>query len=340
MNTIVTKRLQIKESYLSWIRRIFDNNEKILEGAKLFKQYKHTQFTKKDLENLIFNLNKGADIDKILKRQYKQEALMYKNNENLDANYMALLRRDTDNYRGNLFAARKIWSKFVPSDFDWLHDITLPIHVNGDELRLLGYLFADAEIKTVKMLSGEKIPRKIRLVGNNNDLSIFEKYLSKIVLKLFNYNILDDEGKIPIKNFKNIVGKSGNFHTYSLPMVEINSKAITTWISYDIGIEIDKNQRKLPKSIITLAAKKNFLEGIIGHATYNASKKYLELRKKGDSYNTTIKDLFSEFEMNINLKNKGQVIYINTEYTKRIFETFELINPIHEKYASDSQKTT
>lgn len=308
---LISKGLPKEE--IDSIRQTYNIYFQISMAAEIFQKNNWNNFSTLDLTALVspkeIIIPGRNSVTVALKELYGNE------NENslINVNNMALFRKFTENYYGNLFEARKIWPNFQPGKKDWKENINIPLSIDKKVSQLLGLIWIDGTAYTENGV-------RILLEGKQDDRQLYNEYLIDFLKSVFNY-------KTTVQNSDFV--KAG-----------IYSKAINTWLikdlKYDIlshGRGVDKNKKRiLPKNMRFLDSdiRRGFLEGII------AGKLYLSLTERRAYFidkkrvmTDAIEYLLKKEEIAYSICGKG--IYFNSTSTKRILFDYVLLNPKHVK---------
>jgi len=237
-----------------------------------------------------------------------------------------------------LLKAKKVYDDFSISMFDWGKFITIPLEIGIDEAELLGIIWSDARKRNRDAYNGE-----LNVVGRSNDFELYNEFVGPRVKEVFN---LSGEVTTLTFTFPKLT-RTRKGKTYEgpkiikEPCVRLGSKAVSTWLSNDMGFpNLEAILEKLPLKRQKLA----FMEGYIagkGIPILNGIYPKIEVYHGEKSDTEFIKKTLNE--LGFNIKNfygrvhKGgfdnfpeYMRYSINLYAKQLKE-LNILNPRHKK---------
>jgi hypothetical protein len=245
--------------------------EKSYEAAEVFKQRGFSSFSTTHLAMLILNCDWDASNAKSFKRRLAdslkanlgREAKRKSDEFGFEVTPVQIVREETGNYQGNLYDVRSIWHNFSASDEDMRNSTRLP-DLRGiipdlrnvdqyakDMIYLIGCMYGCSTYTTGKFNS----PSRVIMLGDKKDGEFFSGTLDDLIKKGFNL-----EDSLSRRKKKNLAGDKD----YNIPIIEINSTAIATWLTHDLGFRSTKTLKrvKFPGFCITDEMLQYFFSGL------------------------------------------------------------------------------
>ena len=312
----IERIISIKEDY-----------KRFIEAGKAFCKLNWHNFSMTQLAMLAVDWEKQRGRNLIsykLNDIYKEDREKLNKLYNLNTNCMQLFREETDNYKGNLQKARRVWPNFVPQKHDWKNGITLPLEINRKVARFLGIAWIDGSLNIPK---DAKNPDNLSLQGRKTDTELYTSFVSPVINELFNYQVKIAKGgrERSTKIKKEIV----YFNDYSYPIIKIGSTAVSTWLYNDIRMELTQNniKRKLPNlDWNDKDVKGGYLEGVIA-ACGRVGKRDLGFEKRDSYFCNALKELFSLNGIRFSEYNRS--LHIRKNEMSSIRSKYIFINPSH-----------
>ena len=165
-------------------------------------------------------------------------------------NNVYLLRETIGAYGGNLEEATETWGKFETSASDLLRSVRLPLELKYEESRFLGNCWSDGCIS--KRFYGSYT---FGLSGRKEDFDFYRNYVVTDIKNIFNINT-----KVTEKKDVHTLGEKEVGFKY--PVINVGSKAIITWLAYDLGFPTGKNKRNVELPKARIIDEKGFFDGI------------------------------------------------------------------------------
>ena len=164
-----------------------------------------------------------------LSAMYVDEAQSRSRDYRMDIPCIQILRERTGNYSGNVYEARTHWKGFIPSDTDLRRSTRIPVPVSGGTYRMasrdafvLGVIYAAGFLSKPSHLSH---PVSLFVRGDKGDLPFYRDIAATLFSEVFNMQNIYVEEERPVRD------RTG---TYILPFFRLSSKAVSTWLRYDL----------------------------------------------------------------------------------------------------------
>ena len=177
-----------------------------------------------------------------------------------------LYRENTGNYRGNLYDARKVWPGFIPSANDFEKNITLPLlDNNASQLSKVAYVLGVLYSKSsVNNMRGTQFPfpNRVTTTTSSHDYSFFKEDVAPLLENIFNLDDVFVAREIKQKSSRLV---SAIRETVTFPIINIDSYAIATWMSQDLGAPVAKKQEftDFPLAYFNKDQQRDFLRGYL-----------------------------------------------------------------------------
>jgi|GEM_PF-2450413 len=226
-------------------------------GKEIFAKTKRLEDITYD--NLITSQQARGNIDKVIRDHYKGDIKVLVEKYKLKVPPLVLLRADVgeENVEEHpLLRARSRYLGFRPSAEDWRREITLPLDIGRKEAQILGVIFGDGSFASKTNV--------VILNGNSNDIEFYTSYISPTLESIFGI-----PAPVTLKNYKTKLPVVTKESSVIMPRMGQCSKAMKTWLFYDMGFpDIGEISKKLPEK----EQKRAFVEGYLaskGQAQYN-----------------------------------------------------------------------
>jgi hypothetical protein len=185
-------------------------------------------------------------------------------------------------------------------------------------------------------------PWKITLHPRCIEHEFYQDFVNPQLKKIFNYDpkFYINEKQADHSKFPNSHSKKKKL--FSLMHVNINSVAVVSWLTKDLGFKIfDGNRERILPDLnwSNQEILQGFFEGFIaGRGRVYLKKDDYGLSFRVPEYNESTRNAITELlEMNsINYKSLKTGIHLNQYYTNKVLTEYTILNPIHKQRMEES----